>query len=701
MSQEKMVFKTEWANQPLTIETGQLAKQANGAVLVRYGDTVVLSTATASKEPRDGDFFPLTVNYEEKMYAAGKIPGGFKKREGRPADEATLTARLIDRPIRPLFPDGYRHDVQIMNMVLSADPNCSPEMAAMIGSSMALSVSDIPFQGPIAGVNVGYVDGEYVINPNLEQKAQSRLDLEVAGHKDAINMVEAGASEITEAEMLDAILFGHQEIQRLCAFQEEIIAHIQPEKHEFVPAEKNETLIDSVKAKAEDYKLNDAIQTMEKQAREANLDAVKEAILSEYINEEDPENEALLKEVNSIINALIKEEVRRLIADEKVRPDGRKPDEIRPLSSEVGLLPRAHGSGLFTRGQTQALSVLTLGSISEYQIIDGLGEEEHKRFMHHYNFPNFSVGETGPVRAPGRREIGHGALGERALRYIIPDEKTFPYTVRIVSEVLESNGSSSQASICGSTLALMDAGVPIKAPVAGIAMGLVTRDESYTILTDIQGMEDALGDMDFKVAGTKEGITAIQMDIKIDGLTKEVIEEALEQARQGRLAILEHMLQTIDQPRAELSAYAPKVEILMIKPEKIRDVIGPGGKQINEIIDATGVKLDIEQDGTVYIGSTEQEMINQARAWIESIVREAEVGQIYEGKVKRIEKFGAFVELFPGKDALVHISQIANERINKVEDVLKIGDTLKVKVTEIDKQGRVNASHKVLLNSKA
>ncbi|MDT0714729.1 polyribonucleotide nucleotidyltransferase [Staphylococcus chromogenes] len=701
MSQEKMVFKTEWANQPLTIETEQLAKQANGAVLVRYGDTVVLSTATASKEPRDGDFFPLTVNYEEKMYAAGKIPGGFKKREGRPADEATLTARLIDRPIRPLFPDGYRHDVQIMNMVLSADPNCSPEMAAMIGSSMALSVSDIPFQGPIAGVNVGYVDGEYVINPNLEQKAQSRLDLEVAGHKDAINMVEAGASEITEAEMLDAILFGHQEIQRLCAFQEEIIAHIQPEKHEFVPAEKNETLIDSVKAKAEDYKLNDAIQTMEKQAREANLDAVKETILAEYINEEDPENEALLKEVNSIINALIKEEVRRLIADEKVRPDGRKPDEIRPLSSEVGLLPRAHGSGLFTRGQTQALSVLTLGSISEYQIIDGLGEEEHKRFMHHYNFPNFSVGETGPVRAPGRREIGHGALGERALRYIIPDEKTFPYTVRIVSEVLESNGSSSQASICGSTLALMDAGVPIKAPVAGIAMGLVTRDESYTILTDIQGMEDALGDMDFKVAGTKEGITAIQMDIKIDGLTKEVIEEALEQARQGRLAILEHMLQTIDQPRAELSAYAPKVEILMIKPEKIRDVIGPGGKQINEIIDATGVKLDIEQDGTVYIGSTEQEMINQARAWIESIVREAEVGQIYEGKVKRIEKFGAFVELFPGKDALVHISQIANERINKVEDVLKIGDTLKVKVTEIDKQGRVNASHKVLLNSKA
>ncbi|WP_323693666.1 polyribonucleotide nucleotidyltransferase [Staphylococcus pseudintermedius] len=697
MSQEKKVFKTEWANQPLTIETGQLAKQANGAVLVRYGDTVVLSTATASKEPRDGDFFPLTVNYEEKMYAAGKIPGGFKKREGRPGDEATLTARLIDRPIRPLFPDGYRHDVQIINTVLSADPNCSPEMAAMIGSSMALSVSDIPFQGPIAGVNVGYVDGEYVINPNLEQCEKSRLDLEVAGHKDAVNMVEAGASEITEAEMLEAILFGHEEIKRLCAFQEEIIAHLQPEKREFIPEEKNQTLIDSVTQMTKDENLNGAIQTFDKQERDANLDAIKERILANFENEEDPENEALLKEVGTIINTLIKDEVRRLIADEKIRPDGRKPDEIRPLSSEVGLLPRAHGSGLFTRGQTQALSVLTLGSISEYQIIDGLGEEEHKRFMHHYNFPNFSVGETGPVRAPGRREIGHGALGERALRYIIPDEKTFPYTVRIVSEVLESNGSSSQASICGSTLALMDAGVPIKAPVAGIAMGLVTREESYTILTDIQGMEDALGDMDFKVAGTTEGITAIQMDIKIDGLTKEVIEEALEQARKGRLAILEHMMQTIDQPRKELSAYAPKVEIMQIKPEKIRDVIGPGGKQINEIIDATGVKLDIEQDGTVFIGSTEQDMINQARAWIESIVREAEVGQVYDAKVKRIEKFGAFVELFPGKDALVHISQISNERINKVEDVLNMGDTLKVKVTEIDKQGRVNASHKVLL----
>ena len=696
MSQEKKMFKTEWAGRSLTIETGQLAKQANGAVLVRYGDTVVLSTAVASKEPRDGDFFPLTVNYEEKMYAAGKIPGGFKKREGRPGDEATLTARLIDRPIRPLFPKGYRHDVQIMNTVLSADPDCSPEMAAMIGSSMALSVSDIPFQGPIAGVNVGYIDGKYVINPTLEQKEVSRLDLEVAGHKDAVNMVEAGASEITEQEMLEAIFFGHEEIKRLVAFQEEVVEHIQPVKKEFIPVERDEELVQRVKSLTEEKGLKETVLTFDKQQRDENLDALKAEIATEFVDEADPENELLIDEVYAILNDLVKEEVRRLIADEKIRPDGRKPDEIRPLESEVGLLPRAPGSGLFTRGQTQALSVLTLGALGDYQLIDGLGPEIEKRFMHHYNFPNFSVGETGPVRAPGRREIGHGALGERALRYIIPDTTEFPYTIRIVSEVLESNGSSSQASICGSTLALMDAGVPIKAPVAGIAMGLVTREDSYTILTDIQGMEDALGDMDFKVAGTKEGITAIQMDIKIDGLTREVIEEALEQARQGRLAIMDHMLQTIDQPRSELSAYAPKVEIMHIKPEKIRDVIGPGGKKINEIIDETGVKLDIEQDGTIFIGAVDQEMINRAREIINEITREAEVGQVYHAKVKRIEKYGAFVELFPGKDALLHISQISKDRINKVEDVLKIGDTIEVKITEIDKQGRVNASHKVL-----
>lgn len=700
MSQEKKVFKTEWANRSLTIETGQLAKQANGAVLVRYGETVVLSTAVASKEPRDTDFFPLMVNFEEKMYAAGKIPGGFKKREGRPSDEATLTARLIDRPIRPLFPKGYRHDVQIMNTVLSADPDCSPEMAAMIGSSMALSVSDIPFQGPIAGVNVGYVDGEYVINPTVEQKEQSRLDLEVAGHKDAVNMVEAGASEITEEEMLEAIFFGHEEIKRLVQFQEDIIEHLQPEKQEFVPPEEDEALITKVTELTHSKGLKEAVLTFDKKQRDENIEVLKAEVLAEFEDEEDPENEALLDEVSSIFGDLVKAEVRRLITEEKIRPDGRQTDEIRPLESEAGILPRAHGSGLFTRGQTQALSVLTLGALSEFQLIDGLGEEEEKRFMHHYNFPNFSVGETGPVRSPGRREIGHGALGERALRYIIPDTKDFPYTVRIVSEVLESNGSSSQASICGSTLALMDAGVPIKAPVAGIAMGLVTNDEDYTILTDIQGMEDALGDMDFKVAGTSKGITAIQMDIKIDGLTKEIIQEALEQAREGRLAILDHMLETIDAPRPELSAYAPKVETMTIKPDKIRDVIGPGGKKINEIIDETGVKLDIEQDGTIFIGAIDQNAITRAREIIEELTREAEVGQIYDAKVKRIEKYGAFVELFPGKDALVHISQIANERINKVEDVLSIGDTFKVKVTEIDKQGRVNASHRVLLNNK-
>ncbi|HDH4245629.1 TPA: polyribonucleotide nucleotidyltransferase [Staphylococcus aureus] len=696
MSQEKKVFKTEWAGRSLTIETGQLAKQANGAVLVRYGDTVVLSTATASKEPRDGDFFPLTVNYEEKMYAAGKIPGGFKKREGRPGDDATLTARLIDRPIRPLFPKGYKHDVQIMNMVLSADPDCSPQMAAMIGSSMALSVSDIPFQGPIAGVNVGYIDGKYIINPTVEEKEVSRLDLEVAGHKDAVNMVEAGASEITEQEMLEAIFFGHEEIQRLVDFQQQIVDHIQPVKQEFIPVERDEALVERVKSLTEEKGLKETVLTFDKQQRDENLDNLEEEIVNEFIDEEDPENELLIKEVYAILNELVKEEVRRLIADEKIRPDGRKPDEIRPLDSEVGILPRTHGSGLFTRGQTQALSVLTLGALGDYQLIDGLGPEEEKRFMHHYNFPNFSVGETGPVRAPGRREIGHGALGERALKYIIPDTADFPYTIRIVSEVLESNGSSSQASICGSTLALMDAGVPIKAPVAGIAMGLVTREDSYTILTDIQGMEDALGDMDFKVAGTKEGITAIQMDIKIDGLTREIIEEALEQARRGRLEIMNHMLQTIDQPRIELSAYAPKVVTMTIKPDKIRDVIGPGGKKINEIIDETGVKLDIEQDGTIFIGAVDQAMINRAREIIEEITREAEVGQTYQATVKRIEKYGAFVGLFPGKDALLHISQISKNRIEKVEDVLKIGDTIEVKITEIDKQGRVNASHRAL-----
>lgn len=693
MSQEKKVFTTEWAGRPLTIETGQLAKQANGAVLVRYGDTVVLSTATASKEPRDVDFFPLMVNYEEKLYAAGKIPGGFNKREGRPGEDATLTSRLIDRPIRPLFPKGYRNDVQVISIVMSVDPNNSPEMAAMIGSSMALSVSDIPFEGPIAGVNVGLINDEFIINPNLEQREASILDLQVAGHFDAVNMVEAGAKEVTEEKMLEAIMFGHNEIKKLVEFQKEIIAELNPEKKEFVPAEANTEVEAEVTNQAEALNLAAAIQTQEKQEREDKITAIKVQIVENF----QEQGEEVIAVVNKTFDALVKAEVRRQITEDKIRPDGRRPDEIRPLASEVGLLPRAHGSGLFTRGQTQAFSVATLGALGEHQIIDGLGVEEEKRYMHHYNFPNFSVGETGPVRGPGRREIGHGALGERALLQVIPDEKEFPYTIRVVSEVLESNGSSSQASICGSTLALMDAGVPIKAPVAGIAMGLVKKDENYTILSDIQGMEDALGDMDFKVAGTSKGITAIQMDIKIDGLSEDILREALEQARIGRLHIMEHMLATISEPRTSLSPYAPKIKIIHINPDKIRDVIGPGGKKINEIIDATGVKLDIEQDGTVFIGSSDEAMIAEAQKLIENIVREAKVGEIYMSTVKRIEKFGAFVEIFPGKDALVHISQLAKERVNKVEDVIKMGDQFLVKVTEIDKQGRVNASRKELL----
>ncbi|WP_211360016.1 polyribonucleotide nucleotidyltransferase [Macrococcus equipercicus] len=692
MSQKK-VFTTEWAGRPLTVEVGQLAKQANGAALVRYGDTVVLSTATASKQPRDVDFFPLMVNYEEKLYAAGKIPGGFNKREGRPGEDATLTARLIDRPIRPLFPKGYRNDIQVISIVMSVDTDNSPEMAAMLGSSVALAVSDIPFQGPIAGVNVGLVDGELVINPTVAQRAQSDLDLQVAGHKDAVNMVEAGAKEVSEDKMLEAIMFGHQAIKELVAFQETIVDEVAPVKKEFVPAAPNEAVETEVKHYAEELGLAAAIQTKDKLEREENITAVKLQLLDKYEGQDD----AVLTVVNKTFDSLIKEEVRRQITEDKVRPDGRRPDEIRPLDSEVGLLPRAHGSGLFTRGQTQALSVATLGALGEHQIIDGLGVEEQKRYMHHYNFPNFSVGETGPIRAPGRREIGHGALGERALLQVIPDEKDFPYTIRVVSEVLESNGSSSQASICGSTLALMDAGVPIKAPVAGIAMGLVKKDEDYTILSDIQGMEDALGDMDFKVAGTAKGITAIQMDIKIDGLSEEILKEALEQARIGRMHIMDHMMQTISAPRETLSAYAPKIEIIHINPDKIRDVIGPGGKKINEIIDATGVKLDIEQDGTVFIGSSDAAMIQEAKRLIENIVREAVVGEVYMSTVKRIEKFGAFVEIFPGKDALVHISQLAKERVNKVEDVVKLGDQFPVKVTEIDRQGRVNASRKELL----
>ncbi|MBL4952691.1 polyribonucleotide nucleotidyltransferase [Neobacillus sp. YIM B02564] len=694
MDQEKHVYSIDWAGRKLTVEIGQLAKQANGAVLIRYGDTAVLSTATASKEPKNLDFFPLTVNYEERLYAVGKIPGGFIKREGRPSEKAILASRLIDRPIRPLFADGFRNEVQVISMVMSVDQDCTPEMAAMFGSSLALSVSDIPFEGPIAGVVVGRVDNEFVINPTVEQSEKSDIHLSVAGTKDAINMVEAGANEVPEEIMLEAIMFGHEEIKRLIEFQENIVAEVGKEKLQVTLFEIDKELEAEVRELCEADMIK-AIQVPEKHAREDAIKEIKDQILAKYEEQEATEDD--LKQVKQILDKIVKEEVRRLITVEKIRPDGRQIDEIRPLSSQVGVLPRTHGSGLFTRGQTQALSICTLGAMGDVQILDGLGIEEEKRWMHHYNFPSFSVGETGPIRGPGRREIGHGALGERALEPVIPSEKDFPYTIRVVSEVLESNGSTSQASICGSTLALMDAGVPIKAPVAGIAMGLVKSGEHYTVLTDIQGMEDHLGDMDFKVAGTAKGVTALQMDIKIKGLSREILEEALQQAKKGRMQILEHMLSTIAKPREELSKFAPKILTMTINPDKIRDVIGPSGKQINKIIEETGVKIDIEQDGTIFIASADTDMNQKAKKIIEDIVREVEVGQLYLGKVKRIEKFGAFVEIFPGKDGLVHISELAEERVGKVEDVVKLGDEILVKVTEIDKHGRVNLSRKVVL----
>ena len=692
MAEEKRVFSTKIGGDQFTVEIGELAKQANGACMVKYGDTSILSVATASKEPKDLPFFPLMVNYEERLYAVGKIPGGFIKREGRPSEKAVLTSRLIDRPIRPLFPEGFRNEVQVISTVMSVDQDCSSEIAAMIGSSIALSISDIPFEEPIAGVNIGRIDGEFIINPTVEQQAKSDIDLTVAGTKDAINMVEAEAQEIPEDIMLEAIMFGHQEIIRLVEFQEEIIHAVGIEKSKVTLFDVNQELSAKVEAEAHE-KLTAAIQVQEKHAREEAISAVKEEIVAAY----DEDNEDEIKQVKSILESMVKDEVRRLITTEKIRPDGRKIDEIRSLSSRVNVLPRTHGSGLFTRGQTQALSVCTLGALGDVQILDGLDLEESKRFMHHYNFPQYSVGETGPMRGPGRREIGHGALGERALEKVIPSETAFPYTIRLVSEVLESNGSSSQASICASTLAMMDAGVPIKAPVAGIAMGLVKTGDEYSILTDIQGMEDALGDMDFKVAGTAEGITALQMDIKIEGLSKQILEESLMQAKTGRMHILESMLATIKEPKTELSQYAPKILTMKIKPDKIRDVIGPSGKQINQIIEETGVKIDIEQDGSVFISSTDAEMNEKTKKIISDLVREVEVGELYLGTVKRIEKFGAFVELFKGKDGLVHISELAEERTNKVEDVVSIGDQIMVKVKEIDNQGRVNLSRKAVL----
>lgn len=698
MAEEKKVFSTQIAGEDFIVEIGEMAKQANGAAMIRYGDTSVLSTATASKEPSSLPFFPLTVNYEERLYAVGKIPGGFIKREGRPSEKAILASRLIDRPIRPLFPEGFRNEVQIISTVMSVDQNCSSEIAAMIGSSIALCISDIPFLEPIAGVQVGRVDGEFIINPTVEQQEKSDLELTVAGTIDAINMVEAGAEEVSEEVMLEAIMFGHEEVKRLVAFQQEIIEAVGCEKTDVDLFRVDEQLAEEVESEAKDQ-LIQAIQVKEKHAREEAINEVKEEIVAKYEDDEDPE---ITNQVEAVLDRMVKEEVRRLITKEKIRPDGRKIDEIRPLSSRVNLLPRTHGSGLFTRGQTQALSVCTLGALGDVQILDGLDLEESKRFMHHYNFPHFSVGETGPIRGPGRREIGHGALGERALEVVVPSENEFPYTIRLVSEVLESNGSSSQASICASTLAMMDAGIPIKSPVAGIAMGLVKEGEDYSILSDIQGMEDALGDMDFKVAGTPQGITALQMDIKIEGLSKEILEEALQQAKIGRMHILDTMLETINKPNEELSPYAPKILTMEIDPEKIRDVIGPSGKQINEIIDETGVKIDIEQDGSVYISSSDAAMNEKAKSIIKDIVREVEVGEIYLGTVKRIEKFGAFVELFKGKDGLVHISELEEKRTNKVEDVVSIGDEIMVKVKEIDNQGRINLSRKdVLRDQKA
>lgn len=699
----KHEFRLDFCGRVLTVETGELAKQAGGSVLVRYNDTVVLSTATASSNAKEGiDFFPLTVSYEEKLYSVGKIPGGFLRREGRPSEHATLTARMIDRPIRPLFADGFRNEVQVVNTVLSVDQDCSSEMAAMFGASLALCVSNIPFNGPIAGVIVGRINNEYVINPTPEQMEQSDIHLTVAGTKYAVNMVEAGASEVDEEAMLQAIMFGHEHIKQLVAFQEEIAAACGKEKMEVKLYAVDEAIDAEVRENFESD-IRAAVSIEKKLERYGKIDeltalAVERFEAKEYASEADKNK--TLKQVKEICHSIEADEVRRLIIEDKVRPDGRKIDEIRPLDSQVDLLPRVHGSALFTRGETQVLSVTTLGAMNDEQIIDDVTEVNSKRFMHHYNFPPYSVGETGRMGNPGRREIGHGALGERALAQVLPDVKDFPYTIRTVAEVLESNGSSSQASICAGTMSLMAAGVPIKAPVAGIAMGLIMNDETgnYTVLTDIQGMEDHFGDMDFKVAGTKDGITALQMDIKVSGITEDIFREALAQAKTAREQILENMMSAINAPRKQVGKYAPKIEQFYIDPEKIREVIGPNGKMINKIIEESdNVKIDIEDDGHVVIYHMDYEAINKAATMIQDIVRVAKVGDVYDGQVVRIERFGAFVNLFAGTDGLCHISNIAHERIEKVEDKLKIGDTIKVKVMEIDEKGRVNVSAKALL----
>ncbi|MCL5972300.1 MAG: polyribonucleotide nucleotidyltransferase [Firmicutes bacterium] len=679
----------------MSLETGRMARQANGAVVVRYGDTVVLVTAVASREPRAGiDFFPLTVDFEERLYAVGKIPGGYIKREGRPSEQAILAARLTDRPIRPLFPSGFRNDVHIVASILSVDHDHSPEICGMIGASAALTISDIPFEGPIGAVEVGLVNGEFVANPTSEQSQVSALKLMIAGTQDAILMIEAGANIISEQQMLDAILFGHDEIRRVIAGIAEFQAKAGKPKSEYPVFIADPALVALVEGKAEG-RLMEAMRTVDKLEREARIAAVNQDITQELL-EEYPDQGSMIA---SLLKNVLKKVVRRAIIQEGIRPDGRALSEIRPLHIEVGVLPRVHGTGLFTRGQTQALTAMTLGPLSDQQMIDGIGETESKRYMHHYNFPPFATGEAGPMRGPNRRAIGHGALAGRALEPVIPPESEFPYALRLVSDILESNGSSSMASVCGSTLALMDGGVPITAPVAGIAMGLVKDEAGVAILTDIQGLEDALGDMDFKVAGTKDGITAIQMDIKIHGLDREILAKALEQARQARLFILDKMLAVLPGPREYLSTHAPRIITITIDPEKIREVIGPGGKTINKIIEATRVgdkkvDIDIQDDGTIYIAAINQEVAQKAVQMIEDLVRTVEVGQIYEGRVTRLMNFGAFVEVLPGKEGLVHISQLAHQRINKVEDAVKVGDIIKVKVVEIDHAGRVNLSHK-------
>ncbi len=706
---KKKTFELDFHGRKIIVEHGELAKQADGAVLVRYNDTVILTAAVVSKTVNLlSDFFPLTVNYQEKLYSVGKIPGGFIKREGRPSEAATLAARMIDRPMRPLFPEGFKNEVQVISTVLSVDQDCSPELTAMLASSLAVSISKIPFNGPIAGVKVGRVDGEFIINPTPAELEKSDLDLTVAGTKDAINMVESSAKEVDEDVMLKALMFGHEAVKELIAFEEKIIAEIGEEKMEYetlVPEEELVERVTSLVAK----KMDKALRIKDKLEKYAAIDAIKEETIDLFTKEneevlKEQELKELLAKVNMVISDIEYNEFRSIVVKEHQRADGRKMDEIRPLSTDIDLLPRTHGSALFTRGETQALSITTLGALGEHQIIDGLGLEDQKRFMLHYNFPQFSVGETGRYGAPGRREIGHGALGEKALAQVIPSEKEFPYTIRVVSEILESNGSSSQASICAGCMSLMAAGVPIKAPVAGIAMGLITHEDDYTILTDIAGMEDHLGDMDFKVAGTKDGICALQMDIKIKGITEEILGKALAQAKKARLEILKVISKQIKEPRKEVSQYAPKMETFTINPAKIKDVIGRGGETITKIIceasnvtevtNVNAVKVDLEDDGRVIIYHTNRDIINKTKAMIEEIVREVEVGKIYEAKVVKIEDFGCFVQLWPGCEGLVHISQLAPERVEKVEDVVKLGDEIIVKALGTDKKGRQNFSRK-------